>query len=130
MQFGISTHLFHDERLRLEHLALIAGHGFDSVEVFATRSHFDYHDPAAIAQLAGWLKETGLRLHGVHAPITDRLTPPDTWGETISNAVTDNAKRQAAVHEADAALNIAPQIPTSGFVVQLGPPTVQGGENN
>ena len=130
MRFGISTHLYHDQRLSREHLAQIAAHGFEAVEVFATRSHFDYHDPAAIAQLADWLAETGLTLHGIHAPITDRLTPPDKWGEAISNAVTDSAKRQAAVQEADAALNIARQIPASVFVVHLGTPTVQGGENN
>lgn len=130
MRFGISTHLFHSERLTRGHLAQIAEHGFEAVEVFATRSHFDYHDPAAIAQLGTWLKDTGLALHGIHAPITDRLTPPDAWGEVISNAVTDSAKRQAAVQEADAALNIARQIPASVFVVHMGTPTAQGGENN
>jgi sugar phosphate isomerase/epimerase len=130
MRFGISTHLFHAERLTRGHLAQIAEHGFEAVEVFATRSHFDYHDPSAIAELGGWLHDTGLTLHGIHAPITDRLTPPGTWGEVISNAVTDNAKRQAAVQEADAALNIARQIPASMFVVHMGTPTAQGGENN
>jgi sugar phosphate isomerase/epimerase len=130
MRFGISTHLFHEQRLSRDHLALIAAHGFEAVEVFATRSHFDYHDPAAITQLAGWLTETGLALHGIHAPIADRLLPGDHWGEAISNAVSDPAKRQAAVREADAALNVARQIPTEVFVVHLGTPTAKGGENN
>jgi len=130
MRFGISTHLFHDQRLSREHLAQIAAHGFEAVEVFATRSHFDYHDAAAIAQLAEWLKETGLALHGIHAPIVERMGAGDQWGEPISNAVGDSAKRQAAVREADAALNIARAIPASVFVVHLGTPVSQGGENN
>jgi sugar phosphate isomerase/epimerase len=130
MRFGISTHLYHHQRLSLEHLAQIASHGFSAVEVFATRSHFDYHDSAAIDQLADWLKETGLSLHGIHAPITDRLAPPDQWGQVISNAVSDAAKRQEAVREADTALNIARRIPASVFVVHLGTPRAQGGENN
>lgn len=130
MQFGISTHLYHDQRLSRDHLAEMASYGFEAVEVFATRSHFDYHDPAAIGRLGDWLQETGLRLHGIHAPITDRLSPGDQWGATISNAVTDPAARQAAVSEAEAALQIARQIPASVFVVHLGTPTVQGGENN
>ena len=129
MQFGISTHLYHDQRLGREHLAEMASYGFEAVEVFATRSHFDYHDPAAIAQLGEWLRETGLRLHGIHAPIAEGLTG-DTWGAAISNAVSDSAARQAAVREAEAALQIARQIPVSVFVVHLGTPTVQGGENN
>ena len=130
MRFGISTHLFHDQRLSRDHLAQIATHGFEAVEVFATRSHFDYHDPAAIAQLGDWLKDTGLALHGIHAPIVQSMGGGDQWGETISNAVGDSAKRQAAVREADTALNIARQIPTDVFVVHLGTPATQGGENN
>jgi sugar phosphate isomerase/epimerase len=130
MRFGISTHLFHDQRLSRDHLAQIAAHGFEAVEVFATRSHFDYHDPAAIAQLGVWLKETGLALHGIHAPIVQSMSGGDQWGEAISNAVGDSAKRQAAVREADAALDIARQIPTDVLVVHLGTPSSQGGENN
>ena len=34
--FGVSTHLFHGQRLAREHLLEIAAHGFDTVEVFAT----------------------------------------------------------------------------------------------
>ncbi|MGZ8709872.1 MAG: sugar phosphate isomerase/epimerase family protein [Thermoanaerobaculia bacterium] len=130
MRFGISTHLFHDQRLSRDHLAQIAVHGFEAVEVFATRSHFDYHEPAAIAQLGEWLKETGLALHGIHAPIVQSMGGGDQWGETISNAVGDSARRQAAVREADTALNIARHIPADVFVVHLGTPASQGGENN
>lgn len=130
MRFGISTHLYHDRRLSRDHLAEIASYGFEAVEVFATRSHFDYHDPAAIDRLAEWLRETGLTLHGVHAPITDRLSPEGEWGAAISNAVSDAKGRETAVREADAALEIVRRIPASVFVVHLGTPTVQGGENN
>ena len=82
MRFGISTHLFHEQRLSRDHLAQIAAHGFEAVEVFATRSHFDYHDPAAIAQLGEWLKETGLALHGIHAPIIETHAAAGISGET------------------------------------------------
>src|SRR6185436_4254643 len=127
MRFGISTHLFHDQRLSREHLAQIAAHGFEAVEVFATRSHFDYHDASAIKDLGGWLKDTGLALHGIHAPIVESMQGAGTWGPVISNAVSDTAKRQAAVREADIALNIARELGADVFVVHLGTPTVQGG---
>jgi len=130
MRFGISTHLYHDQRLSREHLAEIAAHGFEAVEVFATRTHFDYHDAAAIARLGDWLKETGLALHGIHAPVVESLASGDRWGAPISNAVSDTAKQQAAVREADAALNIARRIGADVFVVHLGTPADQGGENN
>ena len=38
---------YHAQRLPREHLAEVAAHGFDAVEIVATRSHVDYHDPAA-----------------------------------------------------------------------------------
>lgn len=122
MRFGISTHLYHDRRLDREHLAQIAGFGFQAIELFATRSHFDYHDPAAVEQLAQWLSETGLRLESVHAPITDRFGEGDKWAATYSTALADNAGRQLAVKEAEAALHIAKRLPFKTLVVHLGTP--------
>ncbi len=121
MRFGISTHLFHDAPLGREHLQAIADAGFDSVELFATRTHFDYHDPAAAARLAEWLAATGLTLHSVHAPITDSLIK-GVWGTPYSNASADAKKRAQAVQETAHALNIARTVPYSYLVVHVGVP--------
>jgi sugar phosphate isomerase/epimerase len=131
MRFGISTHLYHDRRLDREHLAQIASYGFDAIELFATRTHFDYHDEAAVGTLARWLSETGLRLNSVHAPIAAGLTNGQ-WGEGYSNAVSDAARRQAAVRETEAALQVAKRIPFDVIVVHLGTPTAksQPGDNH
>ena len=67
-RFGISTHLFRDARLNREHLVQIAAHGFEAIEVSASRSHCDARDPQAVARLAEWLTDTGLELLSVHAP--------------------------------------------------------------
>ncbi len=99
MRFGISTHLYHDQKLDRSHLAQVAGYGFESIELFATRSHFDYRDPAAVSALAEWLETTGLGLHSVHAPITDRFSAGDKWAPTYSTASSDTASRQATVEE-------------------------------
>ena len=74
------------------------------MELFATRSHFDYHDARPSQQLGGWLAETGLTLHGVHAPITDRLCRTASGATAFSNASPTDAGAQAAVREAEAAL--------------------------
>lgn len=120
MRFGISTHLFHAQRLDRAHLAEMAGAGFDTIELFATRSHFDYHDPGAITSLAGWLAETGVRLNSVHAPIA--LSLDGGAGQALSTAASAPAARQAAVREAERALQIARHIPYSLLVVHLGRP--------
>jgi sugar phosphate isomerase/epimerase len=127
MQFGISTHLYHDQKLDRSHLAQVAGYGFESVELFATRSHFDYHDPASVAALEEWLETAGLGLHSVHAPITARFDAGDRWAPTYSIAAGDAAKRQAAVDEAAAALAIAKRIPFGVMVVHLGTPSSKAG---
>jgi sugar phosphate isomerase/epimerase len=126
MRFGISTHLFHHEPLDRAHLAQIADSGFEAIELFATRSHFDYHDEGAVAALGGWLAETGLRLNSVHAPIALSMNG-NRPGQTLSNATSDNALRQAAVREADLALRIARHIPFDALVVHLGTPAERSG---
>jgi sugar phosphate isomerase/epimerase len=123
-RFGVSTHLFHGERLKGEHLAAIAGHGFETVELFATKSHFDYHDPAAIKALASWLAESQLEMPSVHAPIFDSLVN-DKWGRAYSTATRDGDARQASMGEMRAALEVARIIPFSLFVVHLGVPSSQ-----
>ena len=70
-RFGVSTHLFHQSRLAREHLVDIAGHGFEAVELVASRAHFDYSDPSAVQSLGEWLSDTRLELHSVHAPADD-----------------------------------------------------------
>ena len=48
-QFGVSTRLYRHQRLSREHLAEIAAHGFETVEVVADRTHVDFHNPAVVA---------------------------------------------------------------------------------
>ena len=95
-RFGVSTHLFHDERLTREHLVHIAAHGFELVELFATRSHFDYTDDQSVDQLAEWLSDTRLELHSLHAPICEAIKRGQ-WFHPFSNAATAEDRRQVAV---------------------------------
>ena len=122
--FGLSTHLFHASRLGREHLVHLARHGFEAVEVFATRSHFDYHDERAAAQLADWLSDTRLTLHSMHAPIFDRMKA-GLWVGSYSNASGDEARRTAAVMETRAALEVARHVPYRFLVVHLGMPAAE-----
>ena len=123
-RFGISTHLFHEQRLNRDHLVHIAAHGYEAIELFATRTHFDYHDAQAATQLAEWLADTQLELHSVHAPIVESLKE-GRWVGSFSNASGEETRRKAALAETEAALAIARQIPYRYLVVHLGMPTVE-----
>lgn len=79
MRYGISTHLYCDRPLRPEHLAEFAESGFREIEVFATRGHFDYDDPAAAEALGRSLADAGLSLHSMHAPICLRPARASAW---------------------------------------------------
>ena len=122
--FGISTHLYHEARLSREHLADIAGLGVVAIEVFATRTHFDYHDPRAVETLGAWLTEFGLELHSMHAPIVDAIRH-GRWVGSYSLAAADETRRRAAVAEAAAALKVAERVPYKYLVVHLGVPDAQ-----
>jgi sugar phosphate isomerase/epimerase len=122
--FGISTHLFHEHRLNREHLVHIAAHGFEAVELFATRAHFDYHDERALSELAEWLADTRLELHSVHAPIVRALTG-GKWVGAFSNASRDEACRKTALQETEIAIALARHVPYRYLVVHLGTPTTE-----
>ncbi len=128
-RFGISTHLFHADRLDREHLVEVAAHGFDAVEVYATRTHFDYHDPRAAVALAEWLDDTRLTLHALHAPTTVSYSG-GVWGETLSIGAADETRRRLAVAEARAALGVAAFVRVPLLVVHLGFPSTDPAENH
>lgn len=120
-RFGISTRLFERSRLGRESLLAVGAHGFETVELTATPSHFDYHNPAAVADLQQWLAESRLTLHSVHAPVGD-LDAAGQRQHVPNLADGDKEARARAVAETTVALQIARRIPFSIFVVHLGIP--------
>ena len=122
--FGVSTRLFHHERLSRDHLLQIAAHGFELVEVFATRTHFDYHNAAAVADLQQWLADAGLTLHSVHAPVGESFAG-GRWSGLLSIASADSDARERAVGEAERALFIARRIAVHALVAHVGIPRGQ-----
>lgn len=126
MAFGISTHLTVHERLGREHLAAIAAHGFDAVELFGARTHFDYTDRHAVGALGGWLRDTGLTLASCHAPIAAGFVG-GAWREPCSLAAADETRRAAAVAETMALIQVAADVPYRVLVVHAGAPAPYGG---
>jgi sugar phosphate isomerase/epimerase len=114
-QYGVSTSLYQQRRLGRDHLLEIAAHGFDVVELFATRLHLDYHNPACVADLQQWIAEAGLQLISVHAPATE-----------ASLASAEAAEREHALAETERALHIGRRIPFKSLVVHLGKPRTAG----
>lgn len=122
--FGLSTHLFHAARLERRHFEMVKAHGFGLVELFATRTHFDYHDPAAVGAVRQWLDDLDIAAWSVHAPICDGIRGGQ-WGRAYSNASPDRRARDEAVAETTAAIRAARALGASTLVLHLGIPDGQ-----
>lgn len=122
--FAVSTHLYHDQRLSRDHLVEIAAHGFEAVEVFANRPHFDRNDTRALDELAEALRDTRLRLHSLHAPVAECLGGGARTGP-LSIAAGDEKARVQAVREVVATLDVARRVRFDFLVLHLGLPRSQ-----
>ncbi|HEY7287868.1 MAG TPA: TIM barrel protein [Vicinamibacterales bacterium] len=105
-QFGISTRLYHSQRLVRDHLLEIAAHGFECVELAAAAGHFDPANERAVGDLQQWLAEARLDLHAVAAPPPDG---PEPW----------NAGAFGPVEQA---IYVARRIPVGLLVLPVGSP--------
>src|SRR5437016_736555 len=124
MHFALSTHLFHGERLTRAHVEQIADAGFTDVELFATRTHFDYHDDRAIAEVGAWLRERQVTAGSMHAPICASFVG-GAWGPAFSNASSNATARQSAIDETARAMTAAQALQCPLMVVHLGLPRGQ-----
>jgi sugar phosphate isomerase/epimerase len=132
MEFALSTHLFHGERLIRAHFETISALGFNRVELFATRTHFDYHDPTEVDRIGRWLSELGIVAGSMHAPICASFVRGQ-WGRSYSNAAATGPRRQEAIEETRAAMEAARLLGCESMVVHLGLPreqTIPPGDND
>lgn len=118
--FAVSTHLYHGLRLTRDHLREVGAAGFDAIELFATRTHFDYHSESRVADLQQWLADAGgLTLSSVHAPVAERFDG-GRFALPLNLASPDAAMRERALDEATRALHLARRLPFQVLVVHLG----------
>jgi sugar phosphate isomerase/epimerase len=118
--FAVSTHLFHGQRLNRDHLREVGAAGFPAVELFATRTHFDYHSDSSVADLQQWLADAGgLGLTSVHAPVSESFGA-GRFGPPLNLASPDADHREHALEEATRALHVARRLPFVTLVVHIG----------
>jgi sugar phosphate isomerase/epimerase len=121
MQLVLSTHLFVRHRLTTVWLERVWDAGFEAVEIFCARQHFDYRDKAQINELGHWFRDSELKLHSIHAPMyTD-----DVWGRSGPQSVIDiseplKGKRITMVDEIKRALEAAEVVPFRYMIQHIG----------
>ena len=121
MVHGLSSYLNSNHHLTTAWLDKVARAGVEVVELFCARQSLDYRNPAQIAELGYWFRDSPLRPHSLHLP----LYSDDCGGRTgpqasINICHTERDRRRDSVDEIKRALEIAEQVPCGYAIQHLG----------
>ena len=121
MKQGLSTHLFVEEKLSLERLKEVRVLGFETLEIFALKPHFDYQDKKLAADLAIWLRDQGRFLQSIHTPfcVDYQARASREW---LSIADPERLRREKAVDEIRRSLEFSERVSFPLAVVHMGAP--------
>jgi sugar phosphate isomerase/epimerase len=122
MQRILSTYLFVSKKLTPEFLALIHGAGFQAIELFASRGHFDYTLTQEVRGMAHILADNRLQLVSLHAPTSRDFGPNREGGIPLSIAEVERVRRIEAMDELKRAIDIAENLPFSRMILHMGGP--------
>ena len=120
MRRTLSTYLFVSRKLTPDLLGQIAGAGFEGVEIFCSRGHFDYTSKPEIQAMAGALKAHGLTLASMHAPTSRDLSPTREGGTPLSICEVERVRRIEAMDELKRALDVAEELPFLRMIFHMG----------
>jgi sugar phosphate isomerase/epimerase len=116
----LSTYLFVSKRLTAELLTQIADAGFQGVEIFASRSHFDYSTRADVRSMAMALADRRLQLASLHAPTSRDLSVNREGGTPLSITEVERVRRVEAMDELKRVLDVAEDLPFSRLILHMG----------
>lgn len=122
MAFGISSYLFLSERLTPGTLDTLRDAGAETIEVFASRHHFNYMDRKATREIGNWFRSMPVAAT-MHMPI---FTEDEEAGWSRHTAPSLNlvsrakVERIAAMDEVKRAIEAAEQVPFRSCVLHLG----------
>jgi sugar phosphate isomerase/epimerase len=120
MQRILSTYLFVSKKLNRELLTQIHGAGFQAVEIFASRSHFDYASKPEARSIAQALADNHLALNSLHAPTSRDLNVNREGGSPLSVTEIERVRRIEAMDELKRVIDVAEDLPFSRLILHMG----------
>ncbi len=120
MQRLLSTYIFISRKLTRDLISQIGGAGFHGVEIFCSRSHFDYTSRAEIQNVAGALADAKLKLTSLHAPTSRDLSATREGGQPLSICEVERVRRIEAMDELKRAIDVAEELPFSRMIFHMG----------
>jgi len=116
----LSTYLFISRKLTRELLGQIAAAGFEGVEIFCSRAHFDYGNRAEIRNIGSALADLKLTLASLHAPTSRDLSATREGGQPLSICEVERVRRIEAMDELKRAIDVADDLPFSRMIFHMG----------
>jgi len=120
MQKLLSTYPFISRKLTPELLEQIAGAGFQGIEIFCTRSHFEYSIKTEIQAMAGALEANHLELASLHAPTSRDVSAMRESGTPLSICEVERVRRVEAMDELKRVIDVAEDLPYSRLIFHMG----------
>ena len=112
--------MFVSRRLTTELLGQIAEAGFEAVEIFGTRGHFDYTTKQEVQAIASALSQHGLALLSLHAPTSRDLSATREGGTPLSITEVERVRRVEAMDELKRVIDVAEDLPYSRLILHMG----------
>src|SRR5580704_14336860 len=116
----LSTYMFVSRKLTTELLGQIAEAGFQAVEIFGTRGHFDYTTKQEVQAMASALSQQALALASLHAPTSRDLSATREGGTPLSITEVERVRRIEAMDELKRVIDVAEDLPFSRLILHMG----------
>lgn len=120
MQRLLSTYLFVTHKLTPELLGQISASGFQGVEIFCARSHFEYTVKSEVQAMAGALEAHHLQLVSLHAPNRRDMSAMRESGTPLSICEVERVRRIEAMDELKRVIDVADDLPYARLILHMG----------
>jgi len=120
MQRLLSTYLFVSRKLTRDLLNEIANAGFQGVEIFCSRAHFNYTSKTEAQEVRQILADCRLALTSLHAPTSRDLSATRESGQPLSICEVERVRRIEAMDEFKRAIDVAEDLPFPRMVLHMG----------
>lgn len=120
MQRLLSTYLFISKKLTPEILGQVSAADFQGIEIFCTRSHFEYTMKPEIRAMASALEAHRLRLVSLHAPTSRDLSAMRESGAPLSICEVERVRRIEAMDELKRVIDVADEMPYARLILHMG----------
>jgi sugar phosphate isomerase/epimerase len=120
MQRLLSTYLFISKKLTPDVLGQISEAGFQGVEIFCARSHFEYTVKQEVRAMAGALEAHRLQLVSLHAPTSRDISAMRESGTPLSICEIERVRRIEAMDELKRVIDVADDLPYARLILHMG----------